>query len=602
MHFTDYFLDRWHPHGYKLNCCQALTSLIFPAYGCRRFDVISTCKMSKAKKLIHLGIGVIEIIPLIGLLASIIERMIVIAYKCLTCCCKPKSSKFYSNNDLFELESEASLEKKIQANKIEESAPIIMNSTPVPAVVKKAPVRSVSRKTKAQVPVVQNNIPAPTVSRNPSELFQKLTGGNLSHMTSFLSLDDCNNLAMTAYSSVQQIEPIYNGYVRAQNLQMSIGASSQATLKQAAEKAKMLIEFCNRFPEGKKRVKLLKRTNLEQIPLAEGLCKWLSTDPSIATVTELECDSVPPEIRYFKNLQKLQLGHCPSVIPIEIGELKELKELTIWSGPTLPLQIFELKGLCKLSIHSTLSNPLTTLPPEILQLENLEELDLSNNGFIDLPTVVLSLEKLKKLNLRFNRLQQLPAEINQLKQLQELEICLNNFQSLPSELGELEELTTLEISYNQFTSFPSSILSLRQLRDLDMSNNSINEIPRSISQLSRLMTLNIRSCNLSSLPDEIGSLSNLQALRMSNNSVREISPTLAQLGQLKSLDISNCLLSTLPDEIGSLSNLKFLYMSKNSIKRIPTTLAQINSLRKLYVDRGVRGLEVLDDNVEITYS
>ncbi|MGB7416346.1 MAG: leucine-rich repeat domain-containing protein, partial [Thermosynechococcaceae cyanobacterium] len=75
---------------------------------------------------------------------------------------------------------------------------------------------------------------------------------------------------------------------------------------------------------------------------------------------------------------------------------------------------------------------LTQVPPEIVQLTNLEWLNLDSNQLSSLPAEVVQLTNLQLLSLKSNQLSSLPAEIVQLTNLQGLDLDSNQLSSLPA--------------------------------------------------------------------------------------------------------------------------------------------------------------------------
>ncbi|AGS80636.1 leucine rich repeat protein [Leptospira phage vB_LnoZ_CZ214-LE1] len=78
-------------------------------------------------------------------------------------------------------------------------------------------------------------------------------------------------------------------------------------------------------------------------------------------------------------------------------------------------------------------NQLKTLPKEIGQLKNLQELYLSDNQLATLPKEIGQLKNLQELDLHNNQLATLPKEIGQLKNLQALGLINNQLSSKEKE-------------------------------------------------------------------------------------------------------------------------------------------------------------------------
>src|SRR3990172_8992280 len=71
-------------------------------------------------------------------------------------------------------------------------------------------------------------------------------------------------------------------------------------------------------------------------------------------------------------------------------------------------------------VWDCVGNRLTSLPPEIDRLINLQELYCANNQLTSLPPEIGHLTKLRELNCSGNHLISLPSEIGRLTNLQKL--------------------------------------------------------------------------------------------------------------------------------------------------------------------------------------
>jgi len=172
-------------------------------------------------------------------------------------------------------------------------------------------------------------------------------------------------------------------------------------------------------------------------------------------------------------------------------ELNEIKDLILKAkesnAPTLDLW---LKGL-------------TSLPPEISELKNLTELNISHNEFTLLPPEISELKNLTELNISYNEFTLLPPEISELKNLTVLDMSHNEFTSLPPEISKLKNLTTFYIHDNEFTSLPPEISKLKNLTTFYISFNEFTSLPPEISKLKNLTKLNMDRNEFTSLPPEI---------------------------------------------------------------------------------------------------
>jgi Leucine-rich repeat (LRR) protein len=96
---------------------------------------------------------------------------------------------------------------------------------------------------------------------------------------------------------------------------------------------------------------------------------------------------------------------------------------------------------------------------------------------------------LVKLNLHTQNLSSVPPEISILKNLEELYLSYNNLTCLPKEIGELEKLKVLWVMGNKLKSLPDEIKKLTLLEDLVAFNNKINHISSDILDMPNLKSL-----------------------------------------------------------------------------------------------------------------
>lgn len=92
---------------------------------------------------------------------------------------------------------------------------------------------------------------------------------------------------------------------------------------------------------------------------------------------------------------------------------------------------------------------LPQLPPEIFELEQLQELVVIDNPLTSIPPQIIKLKNLHQLNLFYNEITELPLEIGSLSNLTHLDLSCNNLTSLPPEIANLTNLEYLDLRFNQ---------------------------------------------------------------------------------------------------------------------------------------------------------
>ena len=229
--------------------------------------------------------------------------------------------------------------------------------------------------------------------------------------------------------------------------------------------------------------------------------------------------------------------------------------------------------------HNTTSlslsyNQLTQIPPEISQLQQLQNLYLYHNQITQIPPEIGQLQHLQELSLFDNQLTQIPPEIGQLQQLHYLYLHNNQLTQIPPEIGQLQQLRILYLFNNQLTQIPPEIGQLQKLQHLFLDNNQLTQIPPEIGQLQQLLNLNLSYNQLTQipfgllcLPPEIGQLQQLRTLSLSYNQLTQIPPEIGQLQQLQTLILSNNQLTELPFTIINL-RLEYINISNNPLENI----------------------------------
>jgi internalin A len=191
--------------------------------------------------------------------------------------------------------------------------------------------------------------------------------------------------------------------------------------------------------------------NLDLIELPKEICDLINLRRLYLSPNKLT--SLPSGIGNLTGLNELVVRDNElNELPDEIGQLKNLTRLNVdrnYLTKLLPT-IGQLSNLCILEIRE---NQLTELPSEIGNLEKLEHLDISCNCLLSIPPEIGNLKNLKKLivnNLAWegnmegrNNLATLPPEIRQLEQLEELDLRGNPISIPPEILEKYDEPQTI---------------------------------------------------------------------------------------------------------------------------------------------------------------
>ncbi|MHA1819963.1 MAG: leucine-rich repeat domain-containing protein [Promethearchaeota archaeon] len=337
-----------------------------------------------------------------------------------------------------------------------------------------------------------------------------------------------------------------------------------------------------------------------------------------------EIPEVPSESKGIKFGFMHENLHLTGIFLKETSENKKVQPLH------LPKEIFKLKTLRYL--HA----PLIDLPPQISQLENLIELDISGGIVSELPDLT-PLKKLKKFEIKgcgilkcdrktmdfcdkFFNWRKYNKNLNQDNafylgiMLREMDIdeempkiVFNNKNAgfkysydengvitriqinkkkinfLPETVTSFPKLQRLDLHDNQLSSIPESIGRLTNLKELDLEFNKLSSLPESIGRLINLKELNLGDNELSSLPESIGHLTNLKELRIFNNNLSYLPESIGPLKNLRYLYLQENKLSSLPESIGRLTNLEILILENNKLSSLPESIGRLTNLKELYL-------------------
>ncbi|KAL9654365.1 hypothetical protein ABK040_010393 [Willaertia magna] len=310
---------------------------------------------------------------------------------------------------------------------------------------------------------------------------------------------------------------------------------------------------------------------------------------------------------------------------------------------SIPDFILESKALrSELEILILSHNRITSIPPDITQLEALKILDLSHNKFIKNFTYdLLNLKHLIGLNLSYNSIRKIPDQFfNKFKQqmmvlqlnnnllqnvdngdwsnfknsLIELQLADNNLIEIPDSICELQNLTNLNLSGNYLENLPKKFYLLKNLKTLllqrnnlkklnkfegtdytifytmknlinfDISNNKLNENDLiGLDELNNLQNIKFRTNKFKKFPEINKTFLNLKKIDLSNNKIIKFPIDISlHLGNLiEELNISNNQIEILPIEFQHFIKLKVLNISKNNLIELPSYIGNCNNLQIL---------------------
>ncbi|CAI5466216.1 unnamed protein product, partial [Closterium sp. Yama58-4] len=280
------------------------------------------------------------------------------------------------------------------------------------------------------------------------------------------------------------------------------------------------------------------------------------------------------------------------------------------------------------------------IPPHLLALPNLSQLELSNNHFTGaIPSHFTRLTEMAGLDISSNSLSSGLNVVAQMTWLDDILINNNDFSgALPASFTSISNLKTLNVGNNHFTgTFPDFIMRQPDLFYLNLANNSFTgTIPRELTKLIYLGEIYLDSNNFhGTIPSGLLRLPSLNSLSVFNNSLSgELPRTLRVTSTLNRLDLggndftgslpdfshwnvscgdinlsgnnftgsipdsistlttlfgiflnNNQLTGTIPSAIFNMRNLTYLYLANNNLTgSLPAAISQLKNLEQIWLD------------------
>ncbi|XP_006820661.1 leucine-rich repeat-containing protein 40-like [Saccoglossus kowalevskii] len=398
------------------------------------------------------------------------------------------------------------------------------------------------------------------------------------------------------------------------------------------------------------------QVELVKLILASNKLQEISNDInqlSALTVLDIhdnELSSLPETIGELSNLQRLNLSHNKLVsLPSELFSLvnlvllhvqhNELCELGDELGSLINLEDLELhvgnnqlselskehlQYLSNISVLDVRDNRIKTIPDEVVSLQALQRLDLTNNelsrgdcfaGSTELQHAkksnflrqrrsiyILSGYACRKCGLRAltlhknmdefrKKLQQTIKKRELLEKLQAFSSKkMRGTQAILKYLRSRIEEDSTETDAVGAASNPSSamgVVSNVEGKTLDYSNKKATSVPSTIWQPAvdaAVTTINLSKNLLSDFPLNVVVLSNTcKELNLGLNKLSTIPPDLKMMVNLTTLDLRNNLIDHLPHDITTLVNLRDAILSCNRFKEIPPVLFCLSKLETIII-------------------
>ncbi|XP_021890839.1 probable LRR receptor-like serine/threonine-protein kinase RFK1 isoform X2 [Carica papaya] len=255
------------------------------------------------------------------------------------------------------------------------------------------------------------------------------------------------------------------------------------------------------------------------------------------------------------------------------------------------------------------------LPPQLIKLPYLQEIDFAYNYLIGTIPREWALTRLTSISLLVNNLSgNIPKELGNITTLTYLNLEGNQFSGVvPHELGNLVNLQTLMLSSNQLSgNLPVTFARLINLTDLRINDNNFNgPIPMFIEKWKQLTRLEMQASGLRvPIPSSISILNNLVELRITDiNGSDQLFPVIRSMTSLERLILRNCnIFGEIPAYIWAMKNLEMLDVSFNKLAgKVPLTI-HAKRLRFVFLSHNLLSGDIPDSilvdgsSVDLSYN
>lgn len=268
---------------------------------------------------------------------------------------------------------------------------------------------------------------------------------------------------------------------------------------------------------------------------------------------------IPDDIEDYPNIEKINIRDSEVIwISKNIGKLQKLKILNAnYCRLTSFTPDFHcLKNIARMrktnirngrqrgeyvmrDIGDIITNKtcFNSIPEEIGNCKNLEDIAVWDNYLCFLPMGLYKLKNLRRLHISYNLINFLDYELGNLRSLTELYFNNNLIEYIPTSIGKLQKLKHLHGMYNLIKTIPIGLTKLYELKSLGLDNNYITTIPPEISKLQRLQAFTLFNNPITRLPQEIGRLRNLKTFNCDIGTISVNHAGFLKLTRLKTKNI-----------------------------------------------------------------
>ncbi|PRP89670.1 putative leucine-rich repeat receptor-like protein kinase [Planoprotostelium fungivorum] len=250
---------------------------------------------------------------------------------------------------------------------------------------------------------------------------------------------------------------------------------------------------------------------------------------------------IPPALGQLTQLETLMLenNQLSSEIPKSLGNMAQLTQLNLGSNGLYTEDLSFLLKLNNLQLLNLSNNDIhASIPSNIDSLSRLATFDISHNRMYgQIPSSMYSMRVLTKLYVNNNNMTGQVSAFS--ADLNEIDLSSNGFDGEATVIDGLVSVTYLNLSRNNLSGPLPDISQKLKLNTIDLSYNQISGSIPSLSALSKLEILQMRSNRLNGSLPSLSRLSSLSFFDVSDNLLNDNTAVRSLPSSLMQCNMSN---------------------------------------------------------------
>lgn len=418
-----------HDRQYSVSTIEALLSPLASPYASRHFELAASPKTHSTTVWRHLVIGCIQAFPFVGLIATVIERIVSFVYN------------FFQKKEI-----EPTTKQEIKVIKVIKTIP-------------------------------KNSLP-----HKPRNIFNHLDNDSLLSISKFLDIKDASSFLLT--TKKVSSHAIWKGQANRWKITIPRKNEELKNLLKKGAADQALLDFFKHVPRCRDQVTLIEsKTDLSIFQKADEFRKWPMTNLRerceiiIIKICNKGIKSIPPEIGLFDCVTEIDLSdNLIETLPPEIGEIA-FNSLNLKNNRLrkLPEIIWKKRYRTRLFYLNVSGNQLTKLPKGILKLSGLASLNISKNNIQKLPKILGKFKRLRLVNFSHNPLKDFPEDICKSSSLRTLRMAKTQITQLPNNRDFFNKLESLDCTNNPLDKASSDLVKHKSQFDPYSLKNRLSE-------------------------------------------------------------------------------------------------------------------------------